>query len=243
MDDDPYNKKRKGGLQQRLSAAKRQSVEDSAVDTPSLLCNWLQQQWAWGRFSPQEIQHIAMLAKRDSEAAGATHLQKPLCSLASLGTEGQHANNCHRDLLALIKDVSFLPQPLSVFMPFKITAKTALQSTMLPHLVFHQLWASYKDYWNSCFLPNGKKGLEDFWAKFQDHPAMRGHCILHRHDWMRTKVPLSLHGDAVPTVGCGKVWAKLIQAFSWASLLSIGSGATLNEIQQNFLNRMFSFLF
>ena len=223
MDDDSYSKKRKGGLQQRLSAAKRQSVEDSGVDKPSLLSNWLQQQWAWGRFSPQEIQHIAMLAKRDSEAAGATHLQKPLCSLASLGTEGMHGNNCHRDLLQVIKDVSFLPQPLSVFMPFKITAKTALQSIMLPHLVFHHLWVSYKDYWNTCFVPNGQKGLEVFWKNFQFHPAMQGHCILHRANWKRTTIPLSLHGDAVPTVGCGKVWAKLIQAFSWGGLLSIGS--------------------
>ena len=32
-----------------------------------------------------------------------------------------------------------------------------------------------------------------------------------------------LHGDAVPTVGCAKVWAKLMQCYSWSGLLSTGS--------------------
>ena len=40
---------------------------------------------------------------------------------------------------------------------------------------------------------------------------------------MQSTVPLMMHGDAVPTVGCAKVWAKLMQCFSWSGLLSTGS--------------------
>ena len=142
MDDDPYSKKRKGGLQQRLAAAKRQSVEDSAVETPSLLCNWLQQQWAWGRFSPQEIQHIAMLAKRDSEAAGATRLQKPLCSLASLGSEGSHGNNCHRGLFLATATVCFHAfqnhsqnsLTINYGAPFSVSSLVGVIQRLLEHL-------------------------------------------------------------------------------------------------------------
>ena len=40
---------------------------------------------------------------------------------------------------------------------------------------------------------------------------------------MQSTVPLMMHGDAVPIVGCAKVWAKLMQCFSWSGFLSTGS--------------------
>lgn len=145
-----------------------------------------------------------------------------LCTSCQCCTEGALANNCHRDLWNLVASESQLPQPLQVFMPMKVPKGKVLQSIMLPHLVFHHVWVNYPDFWKSVFLPNGKVGLLAFWEKFKDHHSFENHWLLHQPNWMSTTIPLNLHGDAVPTVGCGKVWAKLMQCYSWASLLSVG---------------------
>ena len=53
------------------------------------------------------------------------------------------------------------------------------------------------------------------------------------HAWLASKASrdsgrhapchCNLHGDAVPTLGCGKVWAKLLQSYSWSCLLARGT--------------------
>ena len=57
---------------------------------------------------------------------------------------------------------------------------------------------------------------------FSSHPCMVGFkgC---KPQWQRWTLPVNLHGDAVPTVGCGKIWSKMLQAYSWTCLLSKGS--------------------
>ena len=47
--------------------------------------------------------------------------------------------------------------------------------------------------------------------------------LVFQDQWQQNTIPLNLHGDAVPTVGCGKVWSKMMQAYSWAGLLTVGS--------------------
>ena len=132
-------KKRRGGHQQRLLAteAEQNSAASSQgpAQAPSALAEWLQQEWAWGRFSPQEVQHIAALSARDMRSAGATNIQPSLSNLSNLGSEGRPPNNVHRDLQALLKDKSSLPEALFVQMPLK--NMSVLQAIMLPHLVFH----------------------------------------------------------------------------------------------------------
>ena len=217
-------KKRKGGVLQRLQSLSREvEAQTIALQQPSLLADWLKKQWAWGQLSPQEVQHVASLAKKDMVTAGAPQVPGDLASLASLGTEGAHANNCHRDLLSLVADVSKLPKPLQVQMPMKVKGGKALQSVMVPHLLCHHLFLHYRSFFDQTFMPEGTPGLVKFWKKFQHHPSMQDHWLLSQTDWMATTLPANLHGDAVPTVGCGKVWAKLQQCYSWAGLLSHGS--------------------
>ena len=55
------------------------------------------------------------------------------------------------------------------------------------------------------------------------HPSMNGHCPCSKPNWENSTVPLGLHGDSEPTVGCGKVWTKPLQAYSWICLISRGS--------------------
>ena len=218
------HKKRKGGNQQRLKALEREVGSTAAsVKGHSLLADWLKKQWAWGELSPQTVQQISSLAKKDMQAAGASEIPQDLVSLSMLGSQGTHPNNCHRDLMSLVADASYLPKPLQVAIPMKIPGGQALQSIMLPHEVAHAVWVSYPAHWENTFLPGGKGALVEFWKKFQHHPAMQDHWLLDKDDWMASTIPASLHGDAVPTVGCGKVWAKLMQCYSWSSLLSLGT--------------------
>ena len=220
----PVTKKRKGGNQQRLKAFEREVGSTAAsVKGHSLLADWLKKQWAWGELSPQTVQQISSLAKKDMQAAGASDIPQDLVSLSMLGSQGTHPNNCHRDLMSLVADASYLPKPLQVAIPMKIPGGQALQSIMLPHEVAHAVWVSYPAHWENTFLPGGKDALVEFWKKFQHHPAMQDHWLLDKDDWMASTIPASLHGDAVPTVGCGKVWAKLMQCYSWSSLLSLGT--------------------
>ena len=113
-----------------------------------------------------------------------------------------------------------MPEPLYANMPLK--SKWPLQAVMLPHLVFHHLYTHYQDFWNKVFLPAGVEGLAAFWHHFGKHP-----CMLDFHgsrdQWQRWTIPLNIHGDAVPTIGCGKIWTKMLQAYSWTGLLPRGS--------------------
>ena len=209
---------------QRLAAATKASTASNTEMPADQFCSRLADhlviQWAWGKYSPQEIQLLAHLATRDMEALGLSEIPTSLTSLAALGSHGRHANNCHRDLIHYMKDKTFLPDPLQVHMPF--VATMLLQAVMLPHLVFHTLFTKYPTYWANCFLPGGVKSLVKFWKHMMPHPSMQDFQG-HRQQWQRWTIPLNLHGDAVPTIGCGKVWSKMLQGYSWTGLLSKGS--------------------
>ena len=63
----------RGGYKQRLQRAAVNPGQSSASNpVRSSLALWLLQEWAWGRFSPQVVQHIAMLAVRDMDNAACT---------------------------------------------------------------------------------------------------------------------------------------------------------------------------
>ena len=72
------------------------------------------------------------------------------------------------------------------------------------------------------FLPGGKDALLSFWKHFASHLCMAGFRGINEQ-WQACTLPLFMHGDAVPTIGCGKVWAKLLQAYSWGCLLARGT--------------------
>lgn len=50
---------RSGGIRQRRAAADAEQPDASAAASASssALATWLKEQWAWGKFSPQELQH------------------------------------------------------------------------------------------------------------------------------------------------------------------------------------------
>ena len=110
-------RKRPGGIQQRLAQVEAPLAEELEQD--SLLAAWLHRQWAEGFFSPQTIQKIAMLARKDFEAA---HARAPpaLLKLAKLGSSGMYENNMHPELLQQLGPLSSLPHALPVKIPMKL---------------------------------------------------------------------------------------------------------------------------
>ena len=43
-------------------------------------------------------------------------------------------------------------------------------------------------------------------------------------------IPISMHGDEVPVVGVGKIWARNALSFSWCSLINNALGGKGGDI-------------
>ena len=93
-------------------AAKRRSIQaassarasESSLPTASKTASYLQSKFAWGEYSPQEVQRLAALIKADIEVALASRSQFPdLVSLARLGTDGRFPNKCHSEIVNLLQ--------------------------------------------------------------------------------------------------------------------------------------------
>ena len=213
----PAPKRRKGGLRQRLAGA---AASTDRAAPKSSLASWLEQSWAWGQLSPQQVQTIAAKAIEDMREAGCATIPPNLQRLANIGSRGVHTNNCHRDLMGFLPQESKLPKPFMENLPFKNA--TELQSIMLPHEVFAALYHHFPGFWKKCFLPGGEKTLEAYWASMAQHPLMRDRTFASKANYRKKLIPLGVHGDAVPTVGLGKIWCKMTQVYSWHGLLSRG---------------------
>ena len=131
-------------------------------------------------------------------------------------SSGCQSQNCNRDMLNLVHSISKMPAPLQEKLPLK--GGMYLQNIMLPHEIFHHLWANYNGYFVNHFAVGGEKGLQKFWQNFSKHPAMLDSALKLHPSFPKKCLPLGLHGDAVPTVGVGKTWAKMQLCFSWHSL-------------------------
>ena len=214
MAEQSANKRRRQGQRQRLEsvAAGEGSVGHSALAT------YLEEQWAWGYMSAQTIQRIAFLATQDMKQMG---IENTPADLQKIGSFGNQAQNCNRDLLAVLSTKSLLPKVSQIHMRMKGGVK--LQSVMLPHVVFHHLHSNYREYFFQFFMPGGEERLRRFWSNFEGHPSMAAGVLQEKPGYPAKMIPIMLHGDGVPTTGVGKVWAKIQLCFSWASILKAGS--------------------
>ena len=149
--EEPLSKKPRRGQRQRLEALN----QNEANLEYSSLANYLEEQWSWGLMSGQTIQKIAMLALRDMEAVGCEIAPTSLQKLASIGTSGLHANNCHRDLMTFLPKKSKLPE--AKIFTLNLQGGTSFQRMMRPHEVFHAIFTHYPE--NFLFL------LCTWWAR------------------------------------------------------------------------------
>ncbi|CAK9036021.1 unnamed protein product [Durusdinium trenchii] len=221
--------KRKGGQQQRIKAARSEEESSAAgIAQQSALVTFLLTLFTWGEFSPQRCQHIAALALEDLEKHHTNrHIVSDLKALASIGSNGAYPNKMHQDLMQRTKNISKVPQPYLFNAKFKSPVGAQNQSLLLPHELFATIAAEYQTTWFKSICPN-QSNLETFWETAVNHPLLHDHPVLHREHWRRYAVPIALHGDGVPVVGIGKAWTKLLNVFSWFSL--VGTGTTRSKL-------------
>ena len=211
----PPEKKRKGGLRQRL----QQQREDTAQT--SELASYLLEECFWGSMSPQQLQRIASLALKDAEKIkDSGEFPHDLQVLSSLGTDGLYSNKMWGDLVRHISPNVKLPQPMTVKIPCK--AGLATQPIMLPHELLADIYEKFPAVWVQVVKPSDSRA-EQFWSSVQGHPAMESSPILSRPSYRQLCLPLAVHGDAVPITGVGKGWCQQLTDLSFMSLLGLGS--------------------
>ena len=127
----------------------------------------------------------------------------------------------HKELLKIFESSCKLPESLLVQLPFKL--KNYLQSFMLPHELFANLYLHFPSAWQKIFTPQGPEQLQTFWARFRHHPSMQGHEVLSVPGFDSCCIPCNFHGDAAPVVGRGKVWTKMLLVLSWTGCLAEGN--------------------
>ena len=196
----------------------------------SALATYLQESWSWGKYSPQECQRLAHLAMTDirraqqcSETMTFLNLEK----LAKLGGSGKHPSNMHVEMDAAMPPVA-LPKvdyfDLPIKNPTSGLVEMTVQSILLPHMMLHAFFSSMRHVFFSRLVP--EVGIvEKFWKDVSHSEHYKTHPVRHRKNHRRRCIPIFLHGDGVPVVGVGKSWSKLVDVWSWGSILQT-DGAT-----------------
>ena len=215
MDEPPAKKLRTGGLQQRL---RKQELAQAPLVKDSKLADILLEKWAWGEISPQMAQELAAASLRDFAAVGATP-PEALSALGKLGSHGMYDNKMHKEILQIANQSCRFSSVSITPLPFKPPWHKQLQSLLLPHVVFADIFHRYPLAFRKFLVPNTTV-LQEFWSLQRGHPAFAGHPVVDQPSFQPAKtVPLSCHGDGTPVVGIGKIWSRMLTSWSWSSLV------------------------
>ncbi|CAE7458459.1 unnamed protein product [Symbiodinium sp. CCMP2592] len=208
-------KELRGGVQQRLQ---RVEARNDAAPVASNLAHELLERWSWGEVSPQVVQKLAAASQRDFQAVGATPPSE-IAALAGLGSAGLYPNNMHKEILKIANKNNAFSKS------FKPPWDKLLQTMLLPHVVFSDLYHSYPAAFAKFMMPSGGiSKLKEFWRlQKAGHPAWRNHPIVSKRSFdAEHTLPLQLHGDGTPVVGIGKIWSRQLTSYTWNSLLAEG---------------------
>ena len=125
----------------------RASVEyaEASESSFSYLARYLLEEFAFGILSANQVQTLSMMAKLDAHNSGCTckasKVHSSLDKLSSLGADGIHTSNIHRDLLRYIdKYIKPIvqPEPDCVMIPLKLLkdgAKLKKKALILFHII------------------------------------------------------------------------------------------------------------
>jgi hypothetical protein len=133
--------------------------------------------------------------------------------------------SCSRNMTVLnILPPSFVNVPTPIDMPLKSgdTHTMSGQYVLWPHELFSSIYHMYNDAWTRVITP-GTDAITAFWDAMAQNPQMDNDDIRGRADFRTRCIPISIHGDGVPVSGVGKSWVKLLDVWSWSSLLGRGS--------------------
>eukprot|EP00973_Karenia_brevis_P083344 11559226-Karenia_brevis.AAC.1 len=106
----------------------------------------------------------------------------------------------------------------------------------LPHVMFASYFSTNPTYFKDMFL-GGIRGdteglLETFWNEVEARgdPRLQGHPMTRRRDWKKFGIPISLHGDDIPTLGTYRPGTQSLRVLSWQGLLAKGSTMSVKLI-------------
>ena len=179
------------------------------------------------------MQSMVSKMKTDIESAVAGTLDmSEVDRIAALGASGTWKNNASRDLknqLAspLLQSARHCFQAPLRSHENRLVVKEYMTEVLLPFELFAAIYEQFPDKFEKRITgPSG--AIEEFWGDMEHHPAVKSHPMRMQSDWRSKVVPLSMHGDDVPVAGVGKSWARLLNIYSWTSL--VGKGGTLDML-------------
>ena len=219
----------RGGHRQRARwADEAPSSVDAGHRGPSHLAEHLLDKWSWGALSTPQIQATAKCVVLD----GCSH--PDVVTLSKLGSDGKYPNNMYSELCNKLQPTPITHALDEITVWQKKPGKRPVEVThkiLLPHKLFASLYADHNDVFKASLLGGGEDEPARFWEAMQGNPTYHSHPVSTRGTPTTRAIPLALHGDGVTTSGCGKSWARSVDAYSWCSLLSKSN----SDIKANFL--------
>ena len=223
--------------QKQFGGYKQRQAQAEAAKPGSALAQALLTEWVWGRVPTDVVQKLGQAALQDLTASGvhqAGHGSKivaDLQSLASVGASGSKPGNYYRDLSQKLTSTCW-PEPYKVSVPMLQGEGYVWKQfgLLLPHEVFAHIFLHYRSTWERCLCP-GEHEADEFWRVQHDNPQFRHHPLF-RDGLPKKAIPLTLHGDGIPTTAVGKTWSKSTDVVSWTSLLAVRG---LKTLESNFL--------
>ena len=148
----------RGGLHQRLQG----EIGDRGPTPSSQLCRMSLEKWAHGHLSPQEVQEMMELHRKDIANAvertlrdGAAFSYKEVDKISSIGAEGGLSQNCRRDLEQNLKPYLFhQPEMIRVPMADNTAEGASLyaQRFHMPYNTLPDIYHHYPGAWKKTYL-------------------------------------------------------------------------------------------
>ena len=119
---------------------------------------------------------------------------------ASLGKQGQHKGNCHRDLrrwagsFGLDLEIGKVSTPVKNL--FDQGTVNVDHCVLYPHEVFAAAWEQGLPVFKHMFCPNGEAELREFWHEQRDHEWVQRHPAFSQLNADKGfSVPMGIHAD------------------------------------------------
>ena len=171
--------------------------------------------------SPQMLQHMMRLFVADLEAAGDGRLDlQRVRQLAGLGGGGRFPQNMNKQLVDSLSKTN-MPKQISFLVPMRHTVHGFFYRAcdmILPHALFSALYHHYHAEWIRRVCPS-QEAVARFWSSVQHGVQFLNHPVRHLANFRSHCIPIVVHGDGTPVVGIGKAWGRLMDIWSWSSML------------------------
>jgi hypothetical protein len=149
-------------------------------------------------------------------------------TLSKLGSNGHYKNKINSELESKLEPNPLKPAILNFSILYHIPKKVfQLKKSMMcpvpmlyPHVLFAIMFSNFQQVFMDRVCGGRFVNISNFWKSMRGNPMYQNHPIRANPNHVDKCIPLTLHGDGTPVVGCGKSWSKSVTAFSWTSALA-----------------------